>query len=118
MNTNFNAPGRPQGIVAQIVAVVVGALALAVAFTFGLVIFAVVAVAGLIFWLYFLWKTRALRAQIRTQMNEQMRQQQTEAQREPPGFERESGGEIIEGEAVRVVEVERIESSKTSDESR
>ena len=105
MNINFNPQGRPpQNLFTQILTVVLGALALVLAFMFSLVVFAVIAVAGLVFWLYFLWKTRAIRGQMRTQMDEQMRQQQDEENQKPPGFESDSGGEIIEGEAVRVVD--------------
>ena len=69
MNINFNRPPRsPKGILAQLFTVVVGAILLGAAFMFSLVFFAVLAIAGLIFWLYFWWKTRAVRAQLRKQM--------------------------------------------------
>jgi hypothetical protein len=97
MNINFDPAGRqPQTLLARVLAVAVGMLALAAAFMFSIVIFAVLAVAGLVVWLYFLWKTRALRQQIR----EQMRAQDF-ASSAP---EAESPGEVIEGESVRVVD--------------
>ncbi|MFZ4538317.1 hypothetical protein [Propionivibrio sp.] len=101
MNINFKAASRPpRGVLARILTIIVGLLVLATAFMFSLVFFAVVAVAGLVFWLYFWWKTRALRKQIREQINAQMGAQANQHQASEPG----SGGEIIEGEAVRVVE--------------
>lgn len=118
MNINFNPGKPPQNLLVRILTVIVGALALGLTLMFSLVVFAVIAVAGLVFALVFWWKTRAIREQMRAQMNEQMRQQQGEAKREPAGFESGASGEIIEGEAVRVVEVDRIESTKTSNESR
>jgi amino acid permease len=98
MNTNFDPAGRPpQTLLARALAVVLGLLALAAAFMFSIVIFAVVAIVGLIVWLYFLWKTRALRQQIR----EQMRAQDFAPQ--APDHP-DSSGEVIEGESVRVVD--------------
>jgi 1,4-dihydroxy-2-naphthoate octaprenyltransferase len=97
MNTNFDPAGRqPQTLLARVLAVVVGLLALAAAFMFSIVIFGAVAIAGLILWLYFLWKTRALRQQIR----EQMRAQEAA----PKAAQADPAGEVIEGESVRVVD--------------
>ena len=99
MSINFNSRGRrPQGPVAQVLTVIGGALVLGAAFMFSLVFFAVLAIAGLIFWLYFMWKTRALRRQMREQMDVQM-----DAQASGPASAPASG-DIIEGEAVRVVD--------------
>lgn len=99
MSINFNSRGRrPQGPVAQLLTVIGGALVLGAAFMFSLVFFAVLAIAGLIFWLYFMWKTRALRRQMREQMDVQM-----DAQASGPASAPASG-DIIEGEAVRVVD--------------
>ena len=67
---------------------------------FSLVFFALVALAGLLFWMYFMWKTRALRQQLRERMDEQVRA----GAFEPPVSEPVAGGEVIEGEAVRVVD--------------
>ena len=99
MSISFNSRRRrPQGPVAQLLTVIGGALVLGAAFMFSLVFFAVLAIAGLIFWLYFMWKTRALRRQMREQMDVQM-----DAQASGPASAPASG-DIIEGEAVRVVD--------------
>ena len=102
MYIKFNGPGRNAGPLTRILAAILSALALGVALMFGLVFFVVLAVGGLIFWLYFWWKTRALRRQMREQMS---------AQGQPPDVDfgspvgPESGdGEIIEGEATRVID--------------
>ncbi len=98
MSINFNSHGRPpQGPLAQLLTVIGGALVLGAAFMFSLVFFAVLAVAGLIFWLYFMWKTRALRRQMREQQGAQRGAQ-------APGPTPPASGDIIEGEAVRVVD--------------
>ena len=98
MSTNFNSRGRPpQGPLAQLLTVIGGALVLGAAFMFSLVFFAVLAIAGLIFWLYFMWKTRALRRQMREQLDAQQGAQ-------PSGPPPPASGDIIEGEAVRVVD--------------
>ena len=95
MSINFNSRGRPpQGPIAQLLTVIGGALVLGAAFMFSLVFFAVLAIAGLIFWLYFMWKTRALRRQMREQLDAGAR-----ASASAP-----ASGDIIEGEAVRVVD--------------
>ena len=102
MSINFNSRGRPpQGPIAQLLTVIGGALVLGAAFMFSLVFFAVLAIAGLIFWLYFMWKTRALRRQMREQQGAQ-RGAQRGAQ--APGPTPPASGDIIEGEAVRVVD--------------
>ena len=98
MSINFSSRGRPpQGPLAQLLTVIGGALVLGAAFMFSLVFFAVLAIAGLIFWLYFMWKTRALRRQMREQLDAG-----AGAQASAPTTE--ASGEIIEGEAVRVVD--------------
>ena len=101
MNINFNRPPRsPKGILAQLFTVVVGAILLGAAFMFSLVFFAVLAISGVILWLYFWWKTRAVRAQMRKQIQEQSRFQESDTQtaRSP------TTGDVIEGEAIRVVD--------------
>ena len=98
MSISFNSRGRrPQGPVAQLLTVIGGALVLGAAFMFSLVFFAVLAIAGLIFWLYFMWKTRALRRQMREQLDAQRGAQSS-------GPAAPASGDIIEGEAVRVVD--------------
>lgn len=97
MNTNFD-PAQPKGLVARIATVVFGLVALAAALMFSVVIVIVVAIAGLIVWLYLWWKTRALRQQIR----ERAAEAGLAPQASRPGPE--SQGEIIEGVAVRMVD--------------
>ncbi len=101
MNTNFDpAQGKPGGFIARVLTVIGGVLALGAALMFSLAFFAVVAVVGLIFWLYFWWKTRALRQRMRDQINEGMRSRDF-ATTTP---ESASGGDVIDGEAVRVAD--------------
>lgn len=102
MNINFDSARPPaNGALTRVLGVIVGALALIAAFMFSLVIFAAVAVAGLAFWIYFWWRTRGLRQQLR----EQAAGQTGGGFAEPPDDRPRTGSEIIEGEAVRVVEV-------------
>ncbi|MDR2112609.1 MAG: hypothetical protein LBQ62_05860, partial [Candidatus Accumulibacter sp.] len=61
MRINFEPPGRPQGLVARIVGAVFAVVAFGVAMMFSVVLFALLALAALLFWGYFWWKTRALR---------------------------------------------------------
>ena len=97
MNINFDSRRQqPKGIFAQVLTAILGIILLGAALMFSLVFFAVLAVAGLVFWLYFWWKTRALRKQIR----EQMQAQSVDA----PVSETTAEGEVIEGEAIRVVD--------------
>ena len=104
MNTNFSARRRPRkGPVAQLLTLIGAVLVLVAAFMFSLIFFAVIAVAGLGLWAYFWWTTRALRRQ--------MREHLAAAQASGQGFaplaeapKAEPGGEIIDGEAVRVVD--------------
>jgi hypothetical protein len=103
MSISFNSRGRPpQGPLAQLLTVLGGALVLGAALMFSLVFFAVLAVAGLLFWLYFMWKTRALRRQMREQIDAQMG-----AQSSGPPTSAPASGDIIDGEAVRVVDEDR-----------
>lgn len=97
MSINFNTRQRqPRGLLAQLLTAIVGVLALGAALMFSLVFFAVLAVVGLVFWAYFWWKTRAVRKQIREQM----------ANREftPAAPQSAASDDVIEGEAVRVVD--------------
>ena len=97
MNINYDPAGRqPKGPVAQVLTAILGVIVLAGALMFSLVFFAVIAVAGLILWGWFWWKTRALRRQIR----EQMQAQSVDA----PDSEPMAEGEVIEGEVIRVVD--------------
>ena len=97
MYLKFNGPGHNGGPLSRLLTALIGILVLGAALMFSLVFFAVLAVAGVVFWLYFLWKTRALRRQMREQMDAQM-----DAQSSGPAAP--ASGDIIEGEAVRVVD--------------
>jgi len=104
MSINFNSRGRPpKGPIAQLLTVVGGALVLTAAFMFSLVFFAVLAIAGLIFWFYVMWKTRALRRQMREHLDAQQRGAPAPA----PTASAPVSGEVIEGQAVRVVDEDR-----------
>lgn len=97
MSINFKVrPGQPKGLLAQVLTAVVGVIALVLGVMFSAVFLAVVVVAGLIFWAYFWWKTRAVRRQIREQMARPNFAQ--------PVPEPAQEGDVIEGEAVRVVD--------------
>ena len=96
MSINYDPAGRQaKGPVAQVLTAILGVIVLAGALMFSLVFFAVIAVAGLVLWGWFWWKTRALRRQIR----EQMQAQSVEMDSAP-----EAQGEVIEGEVIRVVD--------------
>ena len=101
MYIKFNGPGRNAGPLTRILAAILSALALGVALMFGLVFFVVLAVGGLIFWLYFWWKSRALRQQMRDQPP------LSPADFVRPTENTPTSGEIIEGEATRVPEAHR-----------
>lgn len=102
MNTSFNTSGRPQGLLAKLAALALGLVALVVAFAFGIVIVAVVAVVGVVFWGYLWWKTRQLRRAMRD----------AAINADTGAFSTEGEGSVIDGEAVRIVEVERIAPPK------
>jgi UPF0716 family protein affecting phage T7 exclusion len=76
------------GLLEKLLALVAGVILLIVGFMFSVVLLAIVAVAGLVAWSYFWWKTRALR----------------KAMRERPFPD----GQVIEGEAVVVDAAESV----------
>ena len=117
MNINFRLQGGPrQGPLARVLALLGAALALVLAFTFSLVFLAVVAVAGLLVWGYVWWKTRELRRQLRAAgIDGRNGFSGLGGLGGADGFTGGAGprdgaqdsaarGEIIEGEAVRVVD--------------
>ena len=118
MNINFKLPPQSgQGPVARVVALLGAALALALAFTFSLVFFALVAVGALLVWGYVWWKTRELRRQLRAAGSDGLggvdgiNGLARAAGQRDAAQESAATGEIIEGEAVRVVdERQRINS--------
>lgn len=100
MNINFDPrQGRPTSLLAQVLTAIVGLAALVLGLMFSAVFLIVLVVAGLILWGYFWWKTRALRRQIREQMAAHTERGFANP---PPGPA--SGGDIIEGESVRVAD--------------
>jgi len=99
MNINFDPSSRqPKGPVAQILTLIVGVIVLGLSLMFSLVVFAVIAVVGLILWLYFMWRTREVRKQMRDQFEAQMKAPTPDAQ----SRETAVTGDVIEGEAVRL----------------
>lgn len=108
MNTNFDPSSRqPKGPFAQALTLIIGVIVLGLSLMFSLVVFAVIAVLGLVVGVYFWWKTRAIRTQLRQQMQEPMRGQGG------PRTEVPEPGDVIEGEAVRVDETGREAGEKT-----
>jgi uncharacterized protein HemX len=92
-NTPFDR--QPPSLISKILAFILGAGFLVLAFMFSLVALAVIVVVGLGVWGWLWWKTRAVRKQMREQMGEQMRNpaaSATSASRD---------GYIIEGEVIR-----------------
>lgn len=108
MSINFNVrPGQPRSLLAQVLTAIVGIGALILGLMFSAVFIVVLVVAGMILWGYFWWKTRALRKQIREQMAARQGRDFTGAAGDSTGAASAADGEIIEGEAVRVVEEHR-----------
>lgn len=107
MRINFDS-GRPSsGVFARFFGLLIGAATLAALLMASLVLFAVVAIAGVGVGIYFWWKTRALRKVLR----EEMRKAAEAGVNAPPSAAGEPPmqGEVIDGEAVRVPdEVERL----------
>ncbi|MFB0936771.1 MAG: hypothetical protein QMB52_13430 [Propionivibrio sp.] len=100
MNISFDPSGQPpKSLLARVIGVVAGVIALGVALMFSAVIFVILAIAGLALWGYFWWKTRALRRQMQEQM-EQMRSQGYES----PFGQAPADDNVIDGEAVRLDE--------------
>ena len=90
--TPFNR--QPPSLISKILAFVVGAGFLVLAFMFSLVALVVIVVVGLGVWGWLWWKTRAVRKQMREQMAEQMNNPAAAASATRDGF-------IIEGEVIR-----------------
>jgi len=95
-NTRQNSPfrqGTPSGPLAKVVAFVLSAVFLVLAFMFSLVALAVVAVVGVLLGGWLWWKTRALRKQMK-----EMREANQMAQDRPIRSD-----QVIEGEFIREV---------------
>lgn len=101
MPINSDGPTeRSGGPLARILSILAAVLALGLALMFSVVVFVVIAVAGSVFWLYFWWKTRELRRRIKEQAD--LAGHARNSTRDSSGPQ--ASGEIIEGEAVRVVD--------------
>lgn len=87
---------QPQSLLGKLVTLVLGGAILVLAFMFSLVVLAVVAIGGLMLWGWFLWKTRAIRKQMREQG--------------PP--QRAGEGYIIEGEVIRKTDDEAAQPDR------
>jgi len=97
-----NALGRPpQGPLAKLIAFVLSACFLILAFMFSLVALAVVAVVGIILGGWLWWRTRKLRQEINRQRAEQWRGGTEESPFSPSP---ERSATVIDGEATRVSE--------------
>jgi high-affinity Fe2+/Pb2+ permease len=97
MRINFDLPRAPKSLAARIAGAVFAVFAIGAALMFSVVIFAALALAALVFWGGFWWKTRALRRAMREEMR-------TQGFGTPPGGKTPGSADIIEGEAVRVDE--------------
>ena len=84
----------PPSLLHKLIAFVLGAGFLVLAFMFSLVALAVIVVVGLGVWGWLWWKTRAVRKQMREQMAEQMNNPTAAASATRDGL-------IIEGEVIR-----------------
>ena len=91
-NSTFDR--QPPSLISKILAFVVGAGFLVLAFMFSLVALVVIVVVGLGVWGWLWWKTRAVRKQMREQMAEQMNNPAAAAAATRDGY-------IIEGEVIR-----------------
>lgn len=102
-----NALGRPpQGPLAKLIAFVLSAAFLVLAFMFSLVALAVVAVVGLALGGWLWWRTRQLRQEIKRQWSAQQ-QDATGKPTNGPAYQpspQQQGATIIEGEAVRMAD--------------
>jgi uncharacterized protein HemX len=92
--SNASFGRQPPSLISKLLAFIVGAGFLVLAFMFSLVALAVIVVVGLGVWGWLWWKTRAIRKQMREQMSEQMREPASAASAASDGF-------IIEGEVIR-----------------
>ena len=108
MSINFRVqPGQPRSLLAQVLTAIVGIGALILGLMFSAVFIVVLVVGGLILWGYFWWKTRALRKQIRDQMGARQGRDFSGAASGSSDAASAADGEIIEGEAVRVMDEHR-----------
>lgn len=103
MRISFDPGRQPGGPLGKIAAAIAGALALAAGLMFSLVFVVVIAVLGIAVWAYFWWKTRALRRHLR----DQAAQAAQAPFGQPSAAGQQSDGDVIDGEAVRVVDEDK-----------
>lgn len=97
-----NSLGRPpQGPLAKLIAFVLSAGFLILAFMFSLVALAVVAVVGIVLGGWLWWRTRKLRQEINRQRADQWRGGEEQSPFSPSA---DRSSTVIDGEAVRVSE--------------
>lgn len=87
------SPAPNAGFLQKLVTTLLAIALLILGFMFSLVLLCVLAVAGLIAWGYFFWKTRALRKAIK----------------EAAVQEASSDGQVIEGEAIVIREYRQVD---------
>jgi hypothetical protein len=83
---------------------IVGLAALVLAFTFSLVLFAVIAVGGTLIFAWYWWKTRAIRQEMKSRQG---------TNQETPDT---GGGQIYEGEVIREVDLHIEHRQQTQSE--
>ena len=86
-------PGKSPGLLRKLMALMVTVALVGLVLMFSAVLFVIILVVGTIAWVYLWWKTRELRKQMRDF-----------ASREAVQQEKASGGEVFEGEVIRVVD--------------
>lgn len=96
MQIKFISLSRPASPWQKLLTLVAGLALLALLLTFAVALLPIVLLGAGYLW----WKTRAVRSQLR-QMQAQMQQMHAQAQRAAAS---QDGGEIVEGEVVRVYE--------------
>ena len=84
-------------MLSRLIAIIAYVVVLGIALMFSMALFVVLAIAALIFYGYFWYKTRALRQQIQKQMN-------NAKESKSPFYGSVEGANIIDGEATRLDE--------------
>jgi hypothetical protein len=102
----FGVGARPPSLVARVLAFAAGAVVLAAALFFSVIVFAVLLVVGVIAGAWLWWQTREVRGVLREQMREAQRAGSSPQARE---------GEVIEGDYIREARRERDPPAGGSD---
>ena len=92
LGSPFATGARPPSLLARALAFTVGAVVLGAALFFSVIVFAVLAVVGVIAGAWLWWQTREVRGALRAQMREAQRAAQSPMARD---------GEVIEGDYIR-----------------